>query len=438
MYCKRIQNIMIKINPTQYYLKSYLSQRDFQDSGWQLSDPQDTKPSLIKAVYSKKRLDVGDTSLGIYRFADWLPIQEGLEGSFAPITYKSEALAKQLNINNLYITFSGYWPERGIEMSSCSFKETEAYSVCGRLGRKQKRALVVASAGNTARAFAKVCSANNIPLVIVIPENNLDAMWFEEELNDCVKIICSPKGSDYFDAIDLASKLYTDNYFLEEGGAKNIARRDGMGTTVLSATTSIGQIPNLYFQAVGSGTGTIAAHEANIRLIEDGRFGDNMMKLIPSQNIPFIPMYQAWQNKSRELPQMSEDEGRDKASQIVAKVLSNRKPPYSIVGGLYDCLKATNGDFEITTNEEIIDASQMFKQLEGIDIHPAAGCTVASLIKYAKRNLIKKDEIVMINITGGGEARFKKEKKIVYAKANLIISPSTNQQEIIAKVKSLF
>ena len=44
----------------------------------------------------------------------------------------------------------------------------------------------------------------------------------------------------------------------------------------------------------------------------------------------------------------------------------------------------------------------------------------------------------MINITGGGEARFKREKKIVYAKANLIISPTTSHQEIIAKVKSLF
>jgi cysteate synthase len=67
-----------------------------------------------------------------------------------------------------------------------------------------------------------------------------------------------------------------------------------MATTVLSAVTTIGQIPEYYFQAVGSGTGAIAAWEANLRLIEDGRFGTNKMKLMVSQNSPFIPLYDAW------------------------------------------------------------------------------------------------------------------------------------------------
>jgi len=63
-----------------------------------------------------------------------------------------------------------------------------------------------------------------------------------------------------------------------------------MGTTVLSAADCIGRIPDVYFQAVGSGTGAIAAHEANERLLEDGRYGNHTMQLIPSQNVPFIPV----------------------------------------------------------------------------------------------------------------------------------------------------
>ena len=59
-----------------------------------------------------------------------------------------------------------------------------------------------------------------------------------------------------------------------------------MACTVLSAVTTIGRIPDYYFQAVGSGTGAIAAWEANMRLIEDGRFGSNTMKLMVSQNAP--------------------------------------------------------------------------------------------------------------------------------------------------------
>ena len=43
--------------------------------------------------------------------------------------------------------------------------------------------------------------------------------------------------------------------YYPEGGARNAARRDGMGTTVLAAVEAAGEIPDHYFQAVGSGTG---------------------------------------------------------------------------------------------------------------------------------------------------------------------------------------
>jgi cysteate synthase len=96
-----------------------------------------------------------------------------LQGSSAPVTYKSEKLARELGLKNLWITFSGWWPEKGARFKTCSFKETEAYSVCGRMTPEMKKVLVVASAGNTARAFAQVCSDNQIPLLLCVPEDNL-------------------------------------------------------------------------------------------------------------------------------------------------------------------------------------------------------------------------------------------------------------------------
>ena len=133
-------------------------------------------------------------------------------------------------------------------MTTCSFKETEAYSVCARIDENEKRVLVVASAGNTARAFAKVCSDNRIPLLLSVPADNLDALWFDGPLDPCVKLICSEKGGDYFDAIHLSNLALKSDKFYAEGGAKNVARRDGMATTVLSAATIIGRIPDYYFQ----------------------------------------------------------------------------------------------------------------------------------------------------------------------------------------------
>ena len=98
--------------------------------------------------------------------------------------------------------------------------------------------------------------------------------------------------------------------YFPEGGAKNVARRDGMSTTLLSAATTIGRIPDYYFQAVGSGTGAIAAWEANLRLIGDGRYGNHKMKLIVSQNCPFLPMFDSWKAGSREMLHLDDDTAR--------------------------------------------------------------------------------------------------------------------------------
>lgn len=428
----------MELKPTEYTLKTIATERKFTDSGWMLNDSQCAQPSLIRAEYAKKQIEFKGNEYGLYKFADWLPVQRALDGSCAPVTYKSEGLAKELGLSNLYITFSGYWPEKGAKMYTCSFKETEAYSVCARLPKDEKRILVVASAGNTARAFAQVCSDNNIPIVIAIPYENINALWFKKPLNPCVKVICTPAGTDYFDAIQLGAKVCESPLFLEEGGAKNVARRDGMGTTVLSAVEHIGRIPDSYFQAIGSGTGTIAAWEANLRFIEDGRFGSYLMKLIPSQNIPFTPMYDAWKQDSRALLQYDEEDAVKRALEIDAKVLSNRRPPYSLAGGLYDALKATNGDIELATNEELRAACELFEQVEGSDINPAAGVAVESLKKAVASGKVSKDEVIMLNITGGGEKRFKKEFEFVQKEADLVIPSTEDSKVIIEKVLNLF
>ncbi len=424
--------------PTGYKLKTIATNRVFDDEGWIIDDPQCDSPSLVRAMYEKKQIEPKPLSCGIYRFADWLPVRRTLKGSCAPVTYKSEKLAKKLGLNNLYITFNGYFPKIGATMKTCSFKETEAYSVCGRLAADCDKVLVVASAGNTARAFAKVCSDNGIPLLLSVPEDNLDALWFEEPLDECVKLIACRKGGDYFDAIHLSNLVLKSDRFLAEGGAKNIARRDGMGTTVLSATTFIGRIPDFYFQAVGSGTGAIAAWEANLRLMEDGRFGKNKMRLIVSQNDPFLPMYRAWKAGSRALPAYDDDQARTDAESINAKVLSNRKPPYGLAGGLYDALKDTDGDMLKATNAQAEAAQRLFLETEGVDIYSAAGVALHSLVESVQAGTVRPDDTVMLNITGGGEKMFQKDKRLWRLEPSLVFPLDPDPEKTLEKVSALF
>ena len=429
---------MENFTPTVYTLKCVATDHEFEDAGWTLEYKQCSEPSLVRTVYAKKQIEVKDDSYGLYKFCDWLPIGRMLKGSAAPVTYRSEGLARHIGLDNLFITLNGYCPERGAAMTTCSFKETEAYSVCGRAAAGEERILVVASAGNTARAFAKVCSENNIKLLLSVPADNLSAMWFEKPLAPCVKLIACDRGGDYFDAIRLSDMLLKSPRFYAEGGAKNVARRDGMGTTVLSAVTTIGRIPDYYFQGVGSGTGAIAAWEANMRLIEDGRFGSNMMRLMVSQNAPFVPMYDAWRADSRDMLPYAADKARRDAGIIDAKVLSNRKPPYSLRGGLYDALKATNGDVLTATNAQVRKAARLFEELEGVDIHPAAGVAVASLIKQVADGKIARDAYVMLNITGAGEKRFREEHDLVYLEPSHVFPLDVDADKVVSTVEAMF
>lgn len=426
------------IEKTNYILQSLATGNKFNDSGWMLDAPNEDSPALIRAIYDKKQLNVKDSAYGVFRFADWLPVSRGLKGSSAPVTYKSEGLAKELGLKNLYITFSGYWPEKGALMKTCSFKETEAYSVAGRLNSDSDKVLVVASAGNTARAFARVCSDNNIPLLLSVPEDNIGALWFDEHIHDNVKLIVSKKGSDYFDAIHLSNLACKSSRFVAEGGAKNVARRDGMGTTVLSAAHQIGRIPDYYFQAVGSGTGAIAAWEANLRLIADGRFGQNKMKLMVSQNYPFVPIHDAWSARSREILAMDDEVARRQVAEIDAKVLSNRKPPYAITGGLFDALSDTDGEVLIANNQESVIANELFKKTEGNDLHPAAAVATATLIQAVKNKQVNPEATIMLNITGGGEERFKQERKLHYLKPAMVFDIDPDPEQVVKAVETLF
>lgn len=429
---------MENFKPTKYTLQCVATGREFDDTGWILDDRECKTPSLVRANYTNKKLEVKTDDYGFYKYCDWLPVKRILQGSSAPVTYKSEALAKHLGLSNLWITLNGYAPRRGVKMTTCSFKETEAYSVCARISEDEDRVLVVASAGNTARAFARVCSDNNIKLLLVVPADNLDALWFTEPINDCVKLIVCEKGGDYFDAINLSNMALKSHKYYAEGGAKNIARRDGMATTVLSAATTIGRIPDYYFQAVGSGTGAIAAWEANMRLIEDGGYGDNLMKLIVSQNAPFVPIYDAWRADSREMLDYDAKKARRDAELIDAKVLSNRKPPYTFAGGLYDALKATNGDVVVATNAQARRARKLFKELEEIDIHPAPAVALASLIKMVEAGTIDKDACIMLNITGAGEEAAKQNREIFTIKPSKVFPLNASIDDVVSYVETLF
>ena len=423
---------------TKYNLECLHCGATYEDDFYRLKCDNDHKPSLLRTVYTNKKLTVHENQTGVFKFMDFLPVSRVLQNKSAPVTYKSEKLNKFLGLQNLYIIFNGYWPEKKAMLYTASFKDLEAPPVLARIPEDNTNTLVVASAGNTGRAFANVCSQNNIPLVLVIPESGIEEIWSPQPFNDSVKLILASGRSDYLDAITLASKITEFDGFFPEGGAANVARRDGMATTVLDAGHHIGQIPDHYFQAVGSGTGGIAAWESALRLAEDGSYGKNRMRLHLAQNYPFTPMSDAWKNRERNLPILDENESKEKIRQIASHVLSNRKPPYSVVGGVYDTLSASNGLMYSVKNREAEEAMELFEQYEGCDLHPASGVALGALRQAVKSQQVGKDDIIVLNATGGGERRFRRDFHLHYLQPfSRLTDEEINSQDAPKKIESI-
>lgn len=365
--------------------------------------------AFLRAEYSDKKLELRNQP-GIGRFHSWLPVQEELTTDAGPITYKSEAFARELGLSNLYIGFSGYWPEREAFIKTCSFKELEAYPTMQLLKETGGKAIVLASAGNTGRAFAHVSALTGTDVYIVIPESGASNLWLPEEPTESIHLISMSPGNDYTDAINLAGRIAKLPGMVPEGGARNVARRDGMGTVMLDAAVTIGKMPDHYFQAVGSGTGGISAWEASLRLRADGRFGQKIPKLQLAQNLPFVPMYNAWQDKRREIiPELDMKDAKKQVEETYATVLTNRTPPYGVTGGLYDALVDTDGIMYAITREEALEAKALFESLEGIDILPPSAVATASLLKAMEAGNVGKDETILLNLAGGGYKRLKED-----------------------------
>ena len=391
--------------------------------------------ALLTTVYEEKKLTVDESYPGIWKYHQWLPIQKIdprlIENGSCFRTYKSTKLAEHLGLQNLIICLNAYpYCHTG------SFKDLEAEVTFQRAMSTfdAGKPLVMSSDGNNAISFVHYSNVIHYPIFLFATEDaRIRRIWSFSKTNPYTRLF--PIYGDYYDAINLANQFSRVEGYLSEGGYRNVGRRDSVGTMMLDATRFLGHIPDHYFQALGSGPGAIAACETAERLIGDGRFGTTLPKIHGSQNHPYAPMYEAWQNHSRTIDERFQKESAKQIiDQTIAHVLTNRFPAYSLMGGIYDVLTKTKGEMYSVTNEELEKAQLLFEKLEGISVVPEAGVTIASLQQALQKGTISPQDSILVNITGGGRKEIKKERMHIepyrFLTKKLQISPKTLEEKI--------
>jgi cysteate synthase len=391
------------------------------DDGTVLVCPGVHEPALLQADYQRAPFTIDDDQPGLYRYRRWLPVRRQLPGATTTGVFQSTRLGRFLGLRRLWVAFNGHWPERSCETETGTFKDLEASIVLSRLP-DDCAALVVPSAGNTAAAFAALASKHQVPCVVVVPARGLRKIVLRRSLASWVKVIAL-EDADYADAITFAETLCQELGGVLEGGTKNIARRAGLSTVFLAAMEKLERMPDFYFQGVGSGAGAIAVHEAARRWsgAETGSAATapqpprlpRLPRLMLCQNAEHAPLYDRWRREVYGGQAPAEEVlGYEAASRCFADELTNRLPPYALRGGVRDCLVESGGDMCIADRRAAGEASQLFRDLEGIDVEPAAAVALACLTEAVATRRVAADDLVLLNITGGGRQRLARETNL--------------------------
>ncbi|MFJ2868860.1 cysteate synthase [Kitasatospora sp. NPDC087314] len=394
------------------------------DDGLTLGCTRPHEPGLWRTDYRTAEFIPDPTAGGVFRYRHWLPVRRTLAGTGRTAVYRSERLAAALGLDELWIAFNGYWPERGGDLTTGTFKELEAATVLGRIP-EDAGTLVVASAGNTGAAFAELCARHRVPVAIVVPACALPRLRTRTPDSPWVRLI-AVEGADYAEAIALGDALAALPGFAPEGGTRNVGRRDGLGTVLLAAAEEMGRLPAYYVQAVGSGAGAIAAHEAALRL--RCRPGP-LPQLILAQNDAYAPVHRAWRTGERPWECASEEDERLATTRAFAPELTNRRPPYDVRGGLREALTQSAGQVLTADRASALAAMDTFRELEGNDIEPAAGVALAALAEAVRTGRIDTAAPVLLNVTGGGRARLARDHTLIGLRPDLLV-PRTAAHDV--------
>ncbi|NQV73166.1 hypothetical protein HQ496_08585, partial [bacterium] len=149
----------------------------------------------------------------------------------------------------------------------------------------------------------------------------------------------------------------------------------------------------------------IGVHEMAQRAIAAGFADGPPPRQHLSQNAEFCLVHDAWQKRTFEL----QPESEAVHTRVYSDLLVNRAPAYSVRGGLFDMLVESNGMTYAVPYEEAEAADRLFREAEGIDCMSPGAVALASLQQAISRGEVHRDDTILLNISGGGQERYRQE-----------------------------
>ena len=316
----------------------------------------------------------------IEHYRDFMPVNEKtpivtlLEGNTPLIP--SEDLSARTGLN-VFLKYEGLNP-------TGSFKDRGMTMAISKAKEKNARIVMCASTGNTsASAAAYAVKSGSMKCVVLIPDGNIALGKLAQAMIHQAQVIAIKGNFD--DALNLVREI-TDNYPVELVNSLNPFRIEGQKSAAFEICDVLDDAPEFHCIPVGN-AGNITAYWKGYKEYKEAKKITQLPKMLGFQAAGAAPIVHGHPIKNPE---------------TIATAIRIGNP--ASWKQAETAAKESNGNIDMVTDEEIIEAYTILAAHSGVFAEPASAASVAGLLKYAQAGFFDKDKgaRVVCTLTGHG------------------------------------
>ncbi len=339
----------------------------------------------IKSNISRETIERGPKS--IWRYRDLLPIEGeptvGFHAGFTPL-FKADNLARVLGVREVWVK------DDSVCHPTLSFKDRVVAVALTRAKELGFKTVACASTGNLAGSVSAQAAWAGLNRFIFIP-HDLELGKVVGSLTYAPNLI-SVEGN-YDDVNRLCAEIAAKYRWAFVNVNIRPYYAEGSKTYGYEIAEQLGwKTPRHVVVPVASGSLLVKIWKAFKEFKKLGLIDSVDSKIHGAQAEGCSPVAAAWRDKSEIIKPVK--------PKTIAKSLAIGNP----ADGIYalDAMKESGGSAETATDQEIIDAIKLLASTEGIFTETAGGVTMACAKKLVEKGVVKKDESMVICITGNG------------------------------------
>jgi threonine synthase len=335
-----------------------------------------TRQSLVK-----RRADM-------WRYREVMPVENdanvvSLGEGWTPLLH-AERLGAEVGIDRLLIKDESLNPTQSFKARGMS----AAVSMAKELGVTK---LAAPSAGNAGGALAAYAARAGLEAHIFVPKDTPRANVIEcQRLGANVTLI---DGLITDCGAEVARRKDAEGWF-DLSTLKEPYRVEGKKTLGYEVAEQLGwELPDVIVYPTGGGTGLVGMWKAFDEMEQMGWIGSKRPRMVTVQSEGCAPIVKAF------------EEGRQSAEMFenAATVASGLRVPKAIGDFLIlDAIRKSGGTAIAVSDAELIAAVDQIGSREGLFVAPEGGACLPALRVLIERNLVDKDETVVLFNTGAG------------------------------------